>query len=352
MKIIFKPQNSNDFFNTVRTRVEEYFQQRQLSKNANSVMVVKAIGLVFLHVLIYIGILSNPSLPLLFLLYGLLGITTGLLDINIAHDALHGAFSSNNKINRYLGYIFDFTGASSLVWKISHNQVHHVYTNIPGHDGDIDKAILLRLNPKDKLYSFHKFQNIYAFFLYSLVGINWIFYTDYIEFWKAHQKGKVTIKDIIIFFGFKVLYIFLMLVLPILVLQQPIWVPILGYLCLQATGGIMVAIIFQLAHIVENVSFPEPDEQGRMVENWAVHEMMTTADFSTRNVYLTHFVGGLNFQIEHHLFPNICHVHYPNIRPIVERTAKEFNLPYYENLTFFNALRSHYRKLKALGQGL
>jgi linoleoyl-CoA desaturase len=228
--------------------------------------------------------------------------------------------------------------------------VHHTYTNIPGYDHDIDKAILLRLNPKDKLYGFHYYQNIYAFFLYPLVTANWIFYSDYVMFYEEYKKGRVQLKDIGIFFGFKILNLILLLLLPILLLSLPVWVILFAYFCGHLAAGLSIAIVFQLAHVTENVAYFEPDVDGHIPNNWAVHEMLTTSDFATNNRLLFFLVGGLNFQVEHHLFPSICHVHYPALQKIVKETAQEFNLPYNENPTFLGALKSHYLRIKRLGR--
>ena len=153
-----------------------------------------------------------------------------------------------------------------------------------------------------------------------------------------------------IFFGFKALNLFLLIVLPMIVLPYPFWVVPLGYLCGQMGAGLSIAIIFQLAHVVENVNYVLPDHAGNIPNNWAEHEMQTTSNFATSNLFLTHLLGGLNFQVEHHLFPTISHVHYPNIQRIVKQTALEFNLPYHENKTFWKAIQSHYRLIKKLGR--
>lgn len=314
-------------------------------------MYLKSALFLLIQIGLYVAMMSDHfSAPTFILLYIAFGLATGFVNFNIGHDALHNAFSSNSSVNRILGYIYDINGTSSYVWKVSHNMIHHTYTNIPGHDGDIDKAIILRLNPKDKLYPFQYYQNIYAFLLYGFVAANWIFYADYAHYIEDMKKGKTKTKDNLIFFGFKALNFFLLILLPMLWLHYPIWVILVAYLCAQMATGITISIIFQLAHVVENVSYVEPDDTGVIHNNWAAHEMMTTSNFGTNNWFLTQLIGGLNFQVEHHLFPSICHVHYPEIQNIIKETSREFNLPYNENPTFFKAVASHYRMLKRLGR--
>ena len=87
-----------------------------------------------------------------------------------------------------------------------------------------------------------------------------------------------------------------------------------------------MSTVFQMAHVVEGAAQPLPDEDSVVHTEWAVHQLRSTSDFGRNNVFLNWYVGGLNFQIEHHLFPNISHVHYRNIAPIVEETARELGL--------------------------
>ncbi len=351
MKIKFEGTQNKEFYKVLKERVDRYFVQNHLSTKGNALLWMKASVVLLIQLGLYITLLSNLLSPLAFIFtFMLFGLATSLINFTIVHDALHGAFSEKPWVNKMMGYLYDLNGISSEAWKITHNTLHHTYTNIPGYDEDINKAILLRLNPKDHQYPFHFYQNIYAIFLYSLVSINWIFYTDYTIMWKEYQKGRMPRKDLGIFFGFKFLNIFLLIILPLLVVNLPFWIILLGFLSAHFAAGIMVSIIFQLAHIVDNVSYFEPDDQGAIANYWAAHEILTTANFATHNLLLTHLIGGLNYQIEHHLFPYICHVHYPAIQPIVKATAEEHGLPYHENPTFLSAIRSHYVRLKELGR--
>lgn len=351
MKIKFQDHTRCDFYSVLKNRVDDYFQQSQLSKNGNTWMYFKSALFLIVQIGIYLTFMTGYfSIPVFILLFMAFGIMTGLMDFNIVHDALHGAYSSNPKVNRMLGYIYDLNGTSSFIWKITHNTIHHTFTNIPGVDCDIDKAIILRLNPNDKLLRFHYYQNIYAFFLYFFVSANWILYADYQLLYNEIKKGKVKTQDILIFLGFKVINFFLTFVLPLLWLPYSAGAIILGYVCAQMAAGFTIALVFQLGHVVQNVKYVVPDDKGVVHNNWAVHEMMTTSNFATHSRVWTELLGGLNFQIEHHLFPYICHVHYPEIQKILKKTAEEFQLPYNENKTFWIALKSHYGMLKHLGR--
>jgi linoleoyl-CoA desaturase len=351
MKIKFEDANQPEFYKTLKLRVQSYFERSQISKNANSFMIFKTVLFLSLQLGLYIAMMSGYFHPLGYiLLFMAFGVMTGLMNFNVVHDALHGAYASSPWLNRFLGYIYDINGTSSYVWKITHNLMHHTYTNIPGCDNDIDKAIILRLNPQDPRLPFHYYQNIYAFFLYCLTAANWILYSDYIFFIDQMKQGKVQNSDIALFFGGKIFNLIWLVVLPLIWLPYSPWVILLGYFCALLAAGFSVSIIFQLAHVVQNVKYVQPDEEGLIPLNWAAHEMMTTSNFAIHNAFVTHLLGGLNFQIEHHLFPTICHVHYPSLHFIVKDTAREFGLPYHEYPSFSAALKSHYLRLRELGR--
>ena len=350
-KIKFSHQKGDEFLSTLKLRVDQYFKDNQLTRYATPALHFKSCLffslMLFLYLFIIFQVTSNVFV--LLILAMVLGVVKGYFGINLSHDAVHGAYSPNSKVNKILGYTYDLIGMSSYVWKLTHNFQHHTYTNIPGHDPDIAKPFFLRLSPQGKHYWFHRFQQIYIWVLYSFVALNWVLITDYVYFFQ--ECKKMSKKDISIFFLFKVINLAVFLFIPLMVMTLPWWQIVIGYLALMLTGGFAVALVFQLAHLVENVGFFEPDDNGSMDTHWGTHEMLTTANFGTNSALLTYICGGLNFQIEHHLMSHISHVHYKNIQPIVKQTAAEFGLPYYENPTLWSAIVSHYKTLKRLGQG-
>lgn len=351
-KLRFRKYQKNDFFLVVKQKVDEYFKSNQLSYYAPTSTYVKGGVLTILYVTAYLALMSNSfQLMGILLLFGSIGVLKGLIGFNLIHDALHGSLSRSKTFNKLIGYWFDINGTSSFIWKIAHNIHHHIYTNIPGYDDDIDKAILLRLNTSDKVYWFHRFQHIYAPILYSLIGFNWVFYSDYYWFYKEGKNNKAKVSDVTIFFILKAANLLLFLILPLLFLTVPWWYVLLGFTSMQVCGGLVISIVFQLAHIVDNVQYFEPDEAGNLENNWAEHELKTTSNFATDSRLVTEIVGGLNFQVEHHLFPYISHAHYPKVSKIVRATAKEHGLPYNEQPTFFQAVCSHFHTLKRLGVG-
>jgi len=347
-RIKFSSNQGDRFLAVVRQRVDDYFKQQGISRYATWSTHVKVMWHFALAIALYTCIVGQLfSAWILLPMAMLLGVVSGFIGVNLCHDCLHGSYSASPRLNQIFGYAYDVVGLSSLVWKATHNGGHHTYTNIAGLDPDIDKPFLLRLTPSDQHYWFHRWQYLYIWILYALVGINWIFYSDYSIV--MSDLKKVSKRDLIIFFTFKAVNFIIFLAIPLYVMTLPWWQIMIGYLGYQVAGGFAVALVFQLAHMVENVEFPEPKD-GVIDQPWGEHEMRTTANFGTNSKLLTYFLGGLNFQVEHHLMPYVSHVHYPAISPIVKETAQEFGLPYCESPSMMAAIASHCRLLYELGK--
>lgn len=352
----FKDLNRSQFFVTARKRVDAYFKENSISPNANGAMWAKAIFFLAGYALFYGLILSNQfgTWEMLGLAL-LMGVFAACIGFNVSHDGLHGSFSSHSWVNRLMGNSFYLIGANPYVWKITHNIVHHTYTNIPGHDEDIEVAPgLVRLDPDEELRPWHRFQHWYTIPLYSLASLSWVLRKDYVKFFKGkighHDTSSHPRKEYIKLFISKGLYYLFFLVIPFLVLDLTWWQLAIGFVLMHLAEGLVLGLVFQLAHAVEGTAFPIPDENGDMQAAWAIHQMHTTANFAPDSALAAFICGGLNRQIEHHLFPKVCHIHYPAIAHIVKQTAEEFDLPYLENESFGSALRSHYRLLQKLGQ--
>jgi len=243
-------------------------------------------------------------------------------------------------------------GASSCTWRVAHNIIHHTYTNIPGVDTDLEPGPTMVFYPQEAK-PYHRFQHLYAWFLYCFIGIIWVYIKDFSQIRRADPltgKHSSTGDYVMVAVG-KVLHIGVLLVVPLVVLQEPVWQIVAGYALMLAVGGFTLAIVFQLAHCIEGVSFPRaPTDANRMPEAWAEHQMRTTANFG-KTPLATFICGGLDHQIEHHLMPRICHIHYRKLAPIVAQTAREHGLPYVHNGSFFTAVAAHARTLKRVGRG-
>ncbi|MBD2752955.1 fatty acid desaturase family protein [Spirosoma validum] len=355
-KVKFTNTSRSPFFATVRQRVDGYFTDKAISPHANSAMWAKALFFLVGYAIFYGLILSNQFGPWTMLgLAVILGVFAACIGFNVSHDALHGAFSAHPWVNKLLGGSFYLLGANPYVWKITHNIVHHTFTNIPGHDEDIEVAPgLVRLDPNEKLQPWHRYQQWYTIPLYSLASLSWVFRKDYVKFFKSrighHDTAAHPRREHFKLFMSKGLYYVFFLILPFAVLSLAWWQILIGFIVMHLAEGLVLGLVFQLAHAVEGTTFPLPDEKGNMQEAWAIHQLHTTANFAPRSPLAAFICGGLNRQIEHHLFPKVCHIHYPAITAIVKDTAQEFGLPYLENRSFGSALYSHFRLLETLGR--
>lgn len=351
----FDNRTSKAFTRDLRERVDAYFEEHNLSKKANARMVVKTVTL-----------LATVFVPYFLILLGGFGVWTMLglaivmgvgiagCGFSISHDALHGAYSSNKTVNTWLGLTFDLMGANGYLWKITHNVIHHTYTNIQGIDEDLEVSPLLRLSPESEHYWFHRFQHWYGFVVYSFSTLFWVFVKDYKYLLQKDLGPYEDIshppKELATLFGMKLVYYGYMIVLPLLLLDVTWWQFAIGFLAMHLTAGLILGVVFQLAHVVEGPEHHTAHGHDMMEDAWLVHEMKTTANFARSNPVLCWYVGGLNFQIEHHLFPKICSIHYPAISGIVEDVAEEHDIPYHHHPTLLGAIRSHWRMLKQLGR--
>ena len=353
--VAFPSREAAAFARDVKSGVAAYFETSGRSSKGNWSMWLKTLLLFGVVVGSYAAIMSNRFSPLAMLgLAVVLGVGIAGVGFSVSHDALHGAYSDNPNVNYLLGLSFDLIGANSYMWKITHNVIHHTYTNIDGVDEDIDLSPFVRLSPGTLPRRRYRYQHFYAFFAYGLAALFWVFVKDYRYFLRRnlgpYRNRRNPPGEIIMLVVTKLFHLGWTIVLPVLVLRIPWWQFLIGYLAMNLTAGLILGLIFQLAHVVEGTEYPLPDAQGAMEQTWLVHQMMTTSNFAPRNHLLSWYVGGLNYQIEHHLFPKVCSVHYPGISRVVRQAAAAHGLPYHEQPTLLHAIRSHYRMLKHFGR--
>lgn len=353
----FAPRKQADFYATVTARVNEYFTKHQKDKTGDFRLYLKSIILISLYLLPFVAIITLPlSTFWTMAAYMVMGIGMAGIGFNIMHDANHGSYSQRPWVNRIMGYTLQMVGGNAALWKIQHNVLHHTYTNIHGMDEDIADKPILRLAPEGKWRPIHRFQSYYAWFLYGLATLSWVVSKDASDlvYYKKQgllqrtgAKAGVVLADLIVS---KVVYVFMFFGLTFWLGALPWYWYVAGFLWMHVIGGLVTTVVFQLAHVVEHTDFFQPDDENRLPNAWAEHQLRTTCNFARNNKLLSWYVGGLNFQIEHHLFSNISHVHYKDIAPIVKKTAAEFNLPYHEFRTLWQAIDSHAKMLGRLGR--
>lgn len=353
---IFAKRDKTKFFRTLNKRVNDYFKENNIKKTGNWKLHLKTIVMFTLFLAPYFFLIAiDMPIWLYLLLSVVIGVGMAGVGMNVMHDGNHGSYSEKGWINKIMGGSIYILAGNVYNWQVQHNVLHHTYTNIHGHDEDLDAGKIIRFTKKAKWHRFHKFQHYYSVFLYGLLTFNWAITTDFLQM-KRYLKRKLSYGEfkkpsirwttLIIT---KVIYFSVWLVIP-MVLGITWWKVLLGFILMHYTAGLILSVIFQLAHVVEDTHNPEPNESGEMENTWAVHQLFTTANFAPKNWLMNWYTGGLNHQIEHHIFPNISHVHYGKIAKIVKETAAEFDLPYYEFKTTRAAIASHFKHLRELGQ--
>jgi len=352
----FDKSGSAEFSQTLRARVNEHFKRKNITIHGDSSMAVKTIIMLSVFfaplVIMSTGLISSPAL--IYVLYIISGFGMAGVGMGVMHDAIHGSYSKNKQVNKLVGYTMNLIGANANVWKIQHNVLHHTYTNIDEGDDDINAPFFLRFSPNAKRYWIHRFQYMYIWLFYGLSTISWITMKDFVRAKRYKKMGFYKednfAKELTKISAWKLLYYSYALILPLIMVPLPAWIIVTAFLSMHFVTGICISLVFQTAHITSDAAFPNPDQNGLISNEWTLHQLATTSNYSPRSRIFSWLIGGLNFQIEHHLFPNICHIHYRQLSVIVHETANEFNVPYIVKPTFGIALWDHVKMLRQLGR--
>jgi len=346
--------NSNQaFFISLKKAVDTYFTSQQIKKTGNFKLYLKAVILIPAALTIYISLLLiNMPIATSLVLCGLLGGILASIGFNVMHDACHGSYSSKKWVNTALGLTLNALGGNAFFWKQKHNILHHTYTNIAGMDDDIAQSKLLRQSQAQEWMPIHKYQHIYLPLAYSLTIFMWVGMRDFDKYFKKRIHNtpiqRMDVQEHALFWVSKILYAVFYIIIPILCVG---WLPwLIGYVTMGLVMGLILAFVFQLAHAVEGPEFDAVGLEDKVIETeWAVHQIKTTANFAPKAKLISWLVGGLNFQVEHHLFPRISHIHYPALSKIVQEQCQRFNLPYHSFPSMSRAIVSHVRIMKHLG---
>jgi len=346
-----EPGSVPSFPKVLRGRLEKFFAEADLSPKADPMMWAKiAIGMAVLAGSWIALYMLHPAAWLFVALYVLGGLAQTFLLLNIAHDSNHNAISSRPAINKSLNYVFDLCGISSYMWRILHHRGHHSCINLHGEDDAIEGRGLFRFTPHDPRAPLHRFQHIYALFLYALFSLEYVFVRDFQSFFfPGHAyltRTKHPLREYFILFAGKAFYLTYMLVLPILVMKEPLLLVLVAFFVVHLIVGLSVVLVFQTTHVIEDTYFPLHRSE---FENGVYHVFATTADYATENPVVGWLVGGLNHHVVHHLCPYVCHTHYAPLTRIVKQTAEEFGVPYRQHTTMTTAIWHHLQLLKQLG---
>ncbi|MGB5384048.1 MAG: acyl-CoA desaturase [Lutimonas sp.] len=355
-EIKFMTRDKTNFFRTLNKRVNDYFKDQGIKKTGNWKLYSKAALMFTIYLLPFILVLSVDMPGWLQLILAVIaGIGMAGVGMNVMHDANHESFSDKNWINKLMGGSMYILAGNVYNWQVQHNVLHHTYTNIQGYDEDIEAGRIIRFSEHSKQLKVHRFQKYYSLFLYGLLSLNWAITTDfkqtrnYLRRKLSFGKLPSPVKQWTTLIISKIIYYFIWIGLPLLLTDLAWWQIAIGFVVMHYTAGMILSVIFQLAHVMPNTEMPLPDENGNMEHTWAIHQLFTTSNFAINNKLVNFYTGGLNHQVEHHIFPHISHIHYKKISEIVRNTAKEFNLPYNEYRTMVEAFVQHFKQLNYLG---
>jgi linoleoyl-CoA desaturase len=344
--------NKDFFFKNLKTRVDQYFNERKLHPAGNGRLYLKSILQVLSAAGLYIILVFFTPTPIISLsLCVVLGFNLAVIGFNVMHEGGHQSFSKHGWINKMSAYFLNVLGGNSYYWKIKHNINHHTYTNIEGMDSDIDVKPFMRLHDGQPRHRYHRYQHLYWVFLYGISYLAWVFYEDFQKYFSGKvsvngPKKKLETKEHLIFWFTKVMFVTAYIVIPIIFIGWSAWA--IGFFIITFICGLTTSIVFQLAHVVEGTQFHAVE--GAPKQAWAVHQINSTANFATSSKSLHWLLGGLNYQIEHHLFPRVSHIHYPAISKFVKEACHDYNVAYHESSSMLKAVVSHLYHLRKLGR--
>ena len=344
-----------DFQKTLNERVNAFLRAIHLPGRDVPAMYLKSALVLAWWLGTYLLLLLGHFSPLINIALCLVwAVAIASVGFNVMHDANHGAYSEHPFVNKLVSLSAEMLGMSGFRWRVKHNVWHHTYTNISGFDDDVETFGLMRLTPRDPWKPWFRAQVWYFLGVYSMIGFDFIL-RDFMMVLVGksdanHVYPKMSVGDKVTFWAGKLFFFVIMFALPLQVF--PWWQVLIGFVIVLLAVGVVMGVVFQLAHINGDTTFPEPVGSPKHIDNeWAVHQVETTADFAPRNRILNFYVGGLNYQIEHHLLPHICHLNYPRLAPIVRATCEEFGIRYNCYDTWREAFSCHVQELRLLGRG-
>lgn len=357
--IRFVSKDKSGFGPAVKKRVAAFLNENGKERTGDYRIWIKVIVLPLIYLVPFAFLFTTHAASSIWLFYGLwvmMGVGVAGCGLGIMHDACHGAISKNKTINRVVGMVLNLFGGHVLNWKIQHNVLHHSYTNIDGYDEDLDPSGVMRFSPHQPIKPFFKYQVYYAWFFYGLMTFSWATFKDFSQLKRYKAKGLIESqgttynRELMKTLGNKLFYYTVFIVAPLYFIDVAWYHVFLGWFAMQFVSGLILACIFQPAHVMPSAEYPLPDRNNNIDGDREIYQLLTTSNFAPSNRILSWYVGGLNYQIEHHLFPTMSHVHHRSISHIVKETAEEFGLPYYSEPTFFGALKKHASMLRKLGK--
>jgi linoleoyl-CoA desaturase len=341
-------------FREIQRDVEAVLARKGIRTRALIQLHLKTVIAIVLPIIGWIVLMTaSPGIPLGIACLLVVGLGAMLVAFCVQHDANHGASFRSRRFNRIVGFSADaMLGFSSYAWRVKHNVAHHTYTNVDNYDDDISQVPLARLLPVQSSKPWYRLQHFYIWPMYSLMVLRMQAFGDIAALVRG-RIGRSRLRmprgwDLAGIVSGKLVYIGWAIVIPLFI--YPWWVVVVAYVSVAMVVGLVTATTFQLAHCVDEATYRSDDELGDGQTVWAVHQIESTVDFCPRNPVLTWVLGGLNYQIEHHLFPRLPHTLYPQIAGIVRSRAERHGVRYTCQPSLWRALCSHASHVREMGR--
>ncbi len=348
--VYYNNKDKTDFQKALRQAVDSYFQTTGQSIKGNWLMYLKAAVFFTWMAVGYVLLLTSDQSWEVIVNYLIFGFGAMLFAISVAHDASHQAMFRQPWLNRLFSYSWNLIGLSTYFWELKHHEGHHNITNVIEYDSDVAPSKLIRLHPKAEYLWFHKYQNWYVYLLYALFGPITIFIREF-RFYPVKEYGNTTVQHppftLLRLIIMKLGYLTLVLGIPLWLIPQPVGVILAGFLIMAMVCGFYIILILAVPHVTTYSYFKTPNTHGMLDNNWYTHTLDTTLDCSPGSRLLNWFAGGLNTHVAHHIFPNICHIHYYRLAPIIEKVAGEYGVGY-RKASVWQALKGHFAWISEL----
>ena len=348
-----RPAAEEPFYTEIRQAVQAYLSGK--SRYANTTVLVKGVVYALLVVISYAWLLHAHTYLQLQFAYWAFGFSSILCALNFAHDAAHHALTGKKKLDNIIfELVFNWQGANGYLWKIRHNHSHHAYPNVDDCDADLQVNGLIALSPNQQLRWFHRYQHIYAPFAYMFYTLLWVFYKDIVLFLQRKQANIIFRKhpagEWIKFVLYKILYIGMYILVPCYVTGMELKWVVIGFVLMHFILSLFLLFTFLISHYVEGIVFTNPGDDGTLNNSWARHQINVSVDFHAERLWAGCIFGGFNAHVAHHLFPNVCHVHYPRITRLIKKKLKKYDVTYRE-VNYLGGIASHLRFIKMMGRG-
>ena len=346
------PGNEKEFYKTLRQRVYLHLKGQHTHHGSAGFWLKGAFWALVCYGAYYM-LLTTQSAMSFWAYYFVFQIAGLLVGFSLGHDASHNTAFKNKRANQVLHFFsFITVGIDPLLWGLRHIRSHHLYANVEGSDIDIDKNPFLRLAPSHPWAGKHRFQHIYAPFVYMLALLHSVFMGDWVYLFSKEyhwmKKGVPGLQLCIRFFAFKILYFVITLLLPLILTDFSFGFIFLAYIGVSAFTSLIFVVMLVGTHFFDEAEYYEP-EGNHLESSWAVHQLKTSCDWNPDSALARLISGGSNCHAAHHLFPNMCHTHYGTVNSIIEEVTSQYGLPYHKT-SLPAMMRSHYKHLRRMGR--